>query len=230
MLALTLLGCGLETRGPVLVERDAASQDTDAPDDAGCSVPSCNAAVVLEDDSLTPHIGGDAGSAYIDRCADSQLLIGYAGSLREISATAAPIEVVTSLEAVCGVPSFSDTGALRIGASQRLPVRGDTRGSYAAWTRLCPSDHVVVGVDARAGLALDRLALKCAAAVLDPATDALSFASELTLQAAGGGGGNEVHMACPSGQVARGHTLRAGRWIDAFGLICATPQPAIAGP
>jgi hypothetical protein len=39
----------------------------------------------------------------------------------------------------------------------------------------------------------------------------------------GGDGGEPYDVRCPDGEMARGQELRAGQWIDSFGLVCARP-------
>lgn len=222
MLGLTLYAllsaaCGLETRGSVLFETNDAGAD---------------AAVQIElrGETTSALEGGDSGSPYTDLCPDEQILIGYTGTLREISVTADAIEVLGSLDGVCARASLAADATLALSSADMLTTRGEPRGAYGAWTRLCPADHALVGVAGHAGLAVDQLALVCARWLFDAAHGSFAVASELTLPSIGGSGGTEFELRCPEGQVARGQALRSGRWIDAFGLVCATPTHVPARP
>lgn len=180
------------------------------------------AQIELRGETATAIEGGDSGSPHVDLCPDEQILIGYSGMLREISVTADDIEVVGSLEGVCGRLTYG-AGTVTVSSGELLATRGEARGAYGAWSRLCPADHTLVGVAGRAGLAVDQLALVCARWQFDAEREEFVLASETTLPSVGGDGGTEIDLHCPAGQTARGHDLRAGRWIDAFGLVCATP-------
>jgi hypothetical protein len=223
-LSLGSAACSLETRGPVLFETlDAGTVDTSACADTGAV---CATAIGLTGGADTELEGSDSGTAYADLCPDEQVLLGYAGTLREISATSENIEVIGSLEGVCGQLAYDESGAVLVSPLDVLPTRGEPRGAYGAWTRLCPTDHALVAVEGRAGLALDQLILVCARWQHSPEQATLARVSESRLTQVGGDGGKEIALACPAGQLARGHQLRAGRWIDAFGLSCGMPRLA----
>ena len=223
------LACGLafcaaclETRRSVLFQ----ARDASAADAGSCGEPStpCAGDIRLEPGSETPIVGGDAGTAQADLCPEPQVLIGYAGTLREIEALPTDSEVISSLVGLCGTLALAESGELVVRAESPLPERGEQRGAYGPWTRACPADTTLIGADARAGLALDQLRLRCARWQLEPGSDAPSVAEESELTPIGGEGGKAFVIACPAGQVARGHDLRAGRWIDAFGFLCARPR------
>jgi hypothetical protein len=213
-----LAACGVETRGWVLSERDAAGTPPSAID-AGCAT--CGDGVVLVGQSPTPLHGSQGGDGYTDLCRDDEVAIGYLGSIGDVSASAVPLLVITSLEAVCGAPRADGTGEIRIARSGTLPLRG-VAGEVASWSQLCPTDQAIVAIEGRAGVALDRIGFACAgfaaSSVPDGGTLAIASATALTPQ--GGDGGSAFAEACPPGEVARGHRLRAGQWIDAFGLVC----------
>lgn len=214
-----LAACGIETRGWVLSERDAASGPASVRD-AGC--PACDGGVVLVGESETPLHGSQGGMPYEDLCPQGEAAIGYRGSIGDVSASAAPLEVITSLQVICGALSTRDDGAVAISRAGTLPLRGTTFD--LAWSQLCPVDQAIVGVAGRAGVALDQVAFVCARVAVTPADGGdAATASTTELAPAGGDGGSAFRDACPPGELARGHHLRAGRWIDAFGLVCARP-------
>jgi hypothetical protein len=199
-----------------LFELDASAAQADA---AACIT--CDPAQLqLEAGSSTPHEGGDSGTEHDDLCPAPQVLIGYTGSLREVSTTDPVFETITLLDGLCGSLQLGPQGSIGVIAASPLPSRGEASGSYGAWSQRCPADQVLVGAEGRAGIALDQLALICATPQVD-AQGALQLTQESTLPAAGGDGGTPFMLRCPEGQVAWGQHLRSGRWIDAFGLHCA---------
>ena len=220
-------GCRAETRGWVLFERDATPPPA-ATVDAGCA--SCadagdaGAGSASDAGSLTPLHGSQGGMEHVDVCPADQVLIGYLGSVGDVSASADPLVVTRSLQAVCGTARVTAEGAISVVRAGTLPQRGST-GELASWSQLCPLDALIVGVQGRAGLALDRVAFVCARVVTSPGAGAALEIESTTLTAAAGGDGGRVFAdSCPSGEVARGHFLRSGRWIDAFSLVCGAPR------
>lgn len=215
LLCLPLAACDAGTRGWVLAEHDAGC--------AACAEPELE----LVGETQTPIRGNDdSGSEHTDLCPDNQVVIGYLGSVGDISANDDPVEVATSLRAVCGTPRVSAPGAIEIVRAKTLVQRGQT-GGIDTWSQMCPSDTAVIGITGRAGVALDSLGLTCAPLSLGP-TDALDATA---FDPQGGEGGSAFQDACPQGEVARGHRLRSGVWIDAFSLICgalSTWRPDIA--
>ena len=176
---------------------------------------------MLTGESLTEQHGGPYGNPYRDKCPQDQVLIGYFGSVREVYAN--PTRLISSLQAVCGALAVS-SDVVHVSPAGALPVRG-TPGDVATWLQMCPDDHAIVGFEGRAGLALDRVAFVCGRwEVSSPdAGKALFVTSTTTFLSAGGDGGMAFQNRCPAGQVARGHSLRAGTWVDALALVCSTP-------
>jgi hypothetical protein len=208
--------CG-ETSGIILGDVPPAD---DAATDA-CAT--CSTPVTLAGQTLTPQQGGTTGTAYTDLCPGDQAVIGYQGFLTPPSVGAT---LVGGLQALCGtIVVDGSSSATMAGAS--LPMRGASQDS--PWTQRCPTGQVVVGFAGRSGADLDQVAFECAPW---SASDAgLSMGAYVTLPAAGGDGGTAFQQTCPAGQLARGDALRAGDWIDAFGLVCGTPVLAPdAGP
>ena len=213
-----LLSACVETRGAVLYERDAAPP---AEPDAACAL--CEARIAVTGESATPRQGGDGGIEHVDLCPDGEMVIGYLGSVEDIDAFTTPVALNAGLQAVCGMPRFAQDEMITVERSATLPLRGAPGADALAWERLCPGGQVVVGVEGRAGLALDQLALTCAEIHVRQDEDGervLSIDPASTLAPAGGDGGNAFSAACDEGEVARGHGVRAGRWIDAFSLVC----------
>jgi hypothetical protein len=238
--ALLLAGACGETKGVILGEfgaSDAASgapsvdaapnAGLDAASDAGCACPS---AVGLAGASTTAKQGGTTGTAFSDICPGNQAVVGFRGFL---TAPQVGLILVGGIQALCGELALSGSSPARLttrpGAT--LPMRGTSQAS--PWTQACPSDQVVVGFSGRSGIALDQVAVACApwTASSDTAGAPLSMGQSVTLTAAGGDGGSPYVDPCPAGQLARGSAGQSGQWVDAFGLVCATPTAsADAGP
>jgi len=225
-----LVGCGAETRGWVLSERDATAPPP-AIDDAGCA--GCADAgdagdgggLVANGGSLTPLHGSQGCMQYVDVCPGDQVLIGYRGSVGDVSASADPLVVTRSLQPVCGTARATAAGAITITRAGTLPQRGSP-GELASWSQPCPTDAAIIGVQGRAGLALDQIAFVCARlTIASGADDTLAIESTTLSAAAGGDGGRAFADDCPTGEVGCGHLLRAGRWIDAFSLVCGALHP-----
>jgi hypothetical protein len=216
--------CGAESRGHVLWDLDAAlppaaTMDA-APIDAGCT--DCVSPVGFADDVLTAKHGGSTGDPHTDTCPEHQAVIGFKGFLTEGDAG---LVLIGAIQAVCGELAqrgTSSTLSTAPGATQ--PLRGLERG--AAWSQMCPADQVVVGFSGHSGAALDQIAFACApwSVTRTPSGVAFSRPAATLLTAAGGDGGNAFQEECPTGQMARGQDLRSGQWVDAFGLVCATPE------
>jgi hypothetical protein len=207
---------------------DAGRQplDSGAPAvDAGCAL--CPTRIVLDGGSPGELHGGDGGFAHMDLCPDDQALIGYLGALQDIGTRTQPLHAVGSLQGLCGALELGSDGALRVASSAALPVRGDADAprQLNEFEQRCPADQVVVGVEGRAGLALDRVAFVCAGMRAASGDGGTAFAREnaAELSAAGGDGGSAFSARCPPGSLARGHHVRAGRWIDAIAPVCAAP-------
>lgn len=240
---LLALGACSGARRLVLFERDAATDsgargaDAGPPLDAGAApldagappidagTGPADASAALDGSGAVELHGGDGGIAYVDLCPEDQALIGYLGSVQDIGTRAEPLHAVGSLQGLCGALELGPERELRVSSSAALPVRGDPNAlrQVGAFEQRCPADQVVVGVEGRSGIALDRVAFVCArirAGTSDGGPE-LEHDDVAALQPAGGDGGTAFSGRCPPGELARGHQLRAGRWLDAFGLVCA---------
>lgn len=224
-LGVALSAC-MESRGPVLSE---LWPDAGGPDAAceGCAVPSFE----VQGELVTESVGGTNGTEYRDVCPAGRVLTGYRGELRDISATERALLAVSGLSAMCGAPSVDGTSDVQIVEGEALATRGEPSVPVVAtWSQTCPPGQVIVGVDGRAGLAVDQLAFVCASLRAPSSSVPVEAAQENVLPAAGGPGGDAFSLRCPEGQVARGHSVRAGRWLDAYALVCGTPEWVDAAP
>jgi hypothetical protein len=246
--ALVASGCGIETSGFVLhaipgvdasIDREAGA--VDATFEEACAT--CPRTIVFSDPTNTPQPGGDGGAPSLDVCPEGQVVIGYNGSLNStnLSNNGMPITVIGSIQTVCGRITVDDPSA--IFASIKV---GDTLAPHPnkpnSWNGICPSDKAVVGFMGGSGDAFDRVAFQCTGLRITkgPTGDVLSpDVSTIQVLSANGGDAASAMFSevCPEGKVAQGSNVRigtsnnGGSWVEAFGIVCATPNvvPVDAG-
>ena len=221
-------GCG-GTSGLILgetaVPETEAGLAVDAGFDAGCA--SCFTPIAWDATAETPQQGGTTGSPSVDTCPFNQAIIGYQGFLTPASVG---LILVGGVQAICGelyLSASSNQVGTSVGVS--LPLRGTSKAS--PWTQMCPANEVVVGFKGRSGDDLDQVAFECAPWIAQTSPGAttdggpsLTIGTVVTLAPAGGDGGTPYKNECPAGQLVVGDNLRSGEWIDAFGVVCATPM------
>lgn len=219
-------GCGAESRGWVLWEREPTAIDACA---------DCTYRFALDGLAATLEHGGTDGVSYVDVCPGDGVLVGYAGTLQdvpvEINGAASVITVIGSLKATCASVAISRAGDLAITpAADPLPTRGEATNP-ATWSLTCLPGEVIVGVGGRSGIFLDAISVVCARPSLTQSTSGptITLSGENAVGINGGDGGNAFDDRCPTGQLARGHSLRSGIWINSFGLVCGAPSFSIAG-
>jgi hypothetical protein len=134
--------------------------------------------------------------------------------------------LVGKLSTLCGIVSIDATRcSVTVSPGATLPVHG-TQTSNAPVTQLCPSNEVVVGIRARSGADIDQAAFGCAPLTLVPSGSSyqLSWGAVSWFNPVGGSGGVASEDECPVGQVAIGSYTNSSIWIEAFALVCATPE------
>lgn len=230
-IALAILlaqGCTAETRGWVLWERAPETPGLDA----GCA--DCTYRFALGSLAITTEHGGTDGSSHVDACPADGALVGYAGTLQqvsvEINGTSSSITVVGSLRGTCASVAISAGGELAITpTAEQLPTRGDA-ASPPTWWQTCPEGEVVVGYDGRAGIFLDQVSFVCARAAIAQSASGprMTTSAEHRLQPAGGDGGSPFNEHCGADQIAHGQSLRSDQWINSFALVCGTPSFVVA--
>jgi hypothetical protein len=227
--AFVLAGCGAETRGWVLSEHGLEALDADA------SCVSCTYRFAIDGLTTTGQRGGTDGTAFVDVCPADGVLVGYSGTLQdvpvEVNGVSGVITVLGSLRGTCASVALSGNGDLVITpTAETVPARGDAT-QPATWSQACPQGQVIVGVDAQAGIFLDRISFVCGQVdvTLSAAGPTLSVSVGNALPATGGDGGAAFQDRCAQGQVARGQDLRSGVWINSFALVCGTPSFPVAG-
>ena len=199
----------------------------------GCSA--CAHAIDLTGESPNPLRGSPgAGTAYKDRCPANQAIIGYSGTLRNdvYSASGVPVVQISSVQAVCGTLSVSQAGQVTVSSQGNLVQRGNA-GAAGNWSRMCPTNEVVVSSYGHAGVIVDQLGFVCAGltGTISGCTFTLAIGKTSNLDPAGGTGGTAFSDQCPAGTVAGGQSLYAEKWVDSLGLLCSAPTPAAAcGP
>jgi hypothetical protein len=243
---LATASCG-ETSGFVLrqsppgvdasIDREAGP--IDATFEEACAA--CPRAIVFGDPTNTPQPGGEGGMPYFDVCPEGQVVIGYNGSLNSTALVnnGVPITVIGSIQTVCGRITVDDPSATfaSIQLGDTLAPRPDKPNS---WNVICTNQRAIVGFSGGSGDAFDRVAFQCMGLritkgptgdVLSPDTTTLEV-----LSANGGDAASAMFTEACEGKVAQGSNIRTRTnnmqsWVEAFGLVCATPNlvPVDAG-
>jgi hypothetical protein len=165
-----------------------------------------------------------SGTGYFRSCARDAVVIGYTGTVNPPEVL---VNYLRSFQAICAslAVTGSTTYAVETRQSETLAQVGDTLGSLVQ-TVVCPPSEIVVGFGVRSGSFIDSIAFSCARLVVSstPSGYALSLGTKTTMGIIGGPRGMTFTQAeCAAGMVAVGHTGKAGRDIDSFGLLCGTP-------
>jgi hypothetical protein len=128
------------------------------------------------------------------------------------------------IQALCGSPGLvpGDLFTVAVGGGAALPMRGEI--GDLMWTRTCPGGQVMIGFEGRAQGLLDQLVVRCAPLLISegPGGFAVITGAETSLPPIGGASGDLIPLTkCPAGAIAKAARIRAGDFIDAFGLACA---------
>jgi hypothetical protein len=132
-------------------------------------------------------------------------------------------------QAICGTLKVSGTGpyAVQTTRAETLPAPGLGMGSTMQ-SRLCATDQVVVGFGGQSGGYIDQLDFICAPLAIGGSSPTFTLsvgAPSAPLGRLGGPSGRPfAAIHCGANQVAVGDAGRAGQFVDAFGLLCATPS------
>ena len=161
-----------------------------------------------------------SGVAYMDLCPAGQVVIGYHG----FQANSPTMPWMRSVQTQCGILSLGagPAHAVTTATGALLPVRGLASGT--AWTRLCPSNQVVVGVTGRSSGYVDQLALRCGPLLVSgPAGNlTVSIGSITTTPPTDSNSGSPFSpIDCPGGHIAVGSNITADNYPRSFGLFCA---------
>ncbi len=166
--------------------------------------------------TLYGNLGG--GTLYEDGCPQGEAVVGFAGWIHTFANWHGKIQVL------CGSPGLvaGDQFTVAVGGGAALPMRG-VIGDFE-WSRTCPKDQVVIGFEGRAQGLLDKLIVRCAPLLVSEGADGFSLitGAETSLPPIGGESGNAIPLTkCGAGEVATMGRIRAGDFIDAFGLGCS---------
>ena len=112
-------------------------------------------------------------------------------------------------------------------------VGSNTSGQYgggggSAFSDVCPSGQVVVGVNLRTGGRVDRIQAVCGTISLSTTTTTVPYSYSVatgtgsTLSTHGGSGGSPVSYRCPANQMVSGIFGREDSEMDAIGVNCST--------
>jgi hypothetical protein len=203
------------------VETSTTNDASDAsPGEAGIN---CPRAFDLTNPTTTPLRGGTTGNPGAESCPAGQAILGFRG----LTGTN---DVVTQLQTLCGrlapVEGFAICQVVPV-IGETLAVHGDPLATGKPWTMTCPGGQFVAGVRGRAGGAFDQIAIECATVTVSRSGGSyqVSVGAPAAQPAQGGSGGLPFDDPCPAGKIANGTAFRAGAFIDAFSIDCATVTP-----
>lgn len=170
----------------------------------------------------TPIAGGGTGSDFTDVCPAGQAPIGIEARI----SSGAYDQVLHGFATICGLLSVTGT-TVTISPGARLPSTGG-RGSWAVGsapaTRMCPPNHVVVGLSGSESGSINQIALRCAPLLItgDAASGfGLGIGAVVAAPTLGTlAGAAFPAIDCPSGRVARGIYGIEGDVLEAVGLRC----------
>lgn len=215
-----------------------------AANSSGSYCTACHHAISLQSESATALHGGNGLTgvtyqSYRDRCPSGQVLVGYAGTLRNdvYKVGGSGLTQVASLLAVCGTLTLDASGQVTVTPNYAIAPRG-TDATAGNISQLCSSNQVVVGFAGREGPAINQMGLVCAP-LQHPAAcccSALVPGTSYLLPPDGDDEGTAYSASCPVGQVALGQDLTTAttaayageEWVSFLGLLCGTPIPVEA--
>ncbi len=168
----------------------------------------------------TTNSGGTGGAPFSDVCPQGQVPIGMRGAF---ATSTAYDDNITKFVTICGEVQVN-SGVVTVVEATDLPSRSSTT-STASETRLCPADHVIVGISGGVSSGyVSAITPKCAPlSVSGDAENGYSFTVGTAVNGPGLIGSPGVAFGpldCPAGSVARGTFGGAGEVIDAIGLLC----------
>jgi hypothetical protein len=199
-------------------------QDVAATDLASDAFVGPGSGIALAGQSPSTRVGGtSSGTPYLDLCPQGQVVIGYRG----IQAHSPTMPWLESVQTQCGTLAIGPAPvyAITVSTGTLLPMRGGTVGD--SWSRMCPSNAVVVGFGGRSSGYVDQLSFRCAPLMITggPGSYTVSIGSITTTQPTDSNSGFAfTPIDCPSGQIAIGSNITADNFPRSLGLICATPM------
>lgn len=206
----------------------AATLDGGAPDSAGTG--SGSTTVVPTGLTLSGFASTIAqsphpdGTAYLERCPDGQVLIGFYGT---VDPSGDPT-YVRSEQGICGIIGVSASEPWTVTVTEADPLPMHDAELALKQTAKCPLDQVMIGFAGRSGLWMDTVDVRCAPLkILGKSPDFLLVQG--TPKTAGTIGGNQGGspfdpLDCDAGSVAVGqvgNTAYSGDVLGSFGVRCA---------
>jgi len=209
-----------------------AAPDASPPDAAPDANPN-GPIVTLSGTAPTAYAGHttSVGSALSnDVCPTGTVLTGLRGRQRMPDQYNGPLWPACRPIVLGGSPLALTTGA----PTTEMTAHGDALAGDVLWTRDCPDNQVVVGLDGRSGAIVDQLIVDCAPLAVSAQPPFTVTTGAVTQLAAVGIGGGSLFspIACPAGQIGRGaSTYYDGDptfglksiYLDGIAIVCTTP-------
>jgi hypothetical protein len=171
----------------------------------------------------TATYGGSGGTPFADDCGTG-VLVGYVG-WKQPSGTVPNNQYITGLQPVCA-ELLVRAGSTVVEVQKGVLQSGRGESSNYPWEAVCGSSTVLVGFTVLAfSNMVENVQFQCASLTVDAASPgAITVGPVTTLEWSGDrGAGVDMTTSCPSGQVARGHLVQVGSWIDRYQMVCGTP-------
>lgn len=171
----------------------------------------------------TATYGGPGGTPFADDCGTG-VLVGYVGWKLPSGGTAS--QYVIGLQPVCA--ELLVRAGSTVVEVQKVAALQSRRGNSSndPWEAVCASSTVLVGFTALAfPNMVENFQFLCAPLTVDASPGAITVGAVTALDWSGDrGAGVDMTTSCPSGQVARGHLVQVGSWIDRYQMVCGTPH------
>jgi hypothetical protein len=193
------------------------------PPDSAAPPPDGGAGVTVNGQNGSARVGWtDFGTAFMDLCPAGEVVIGYLG----FQAPSPTMPWMRAVQTQCGRLAVGPgpSSPVTTTAATLFPVRGLEGGT--AWSRLCPTNQVVVGFGGRSSGYLDQLIVRCAPLSVSgqPGSQTISIGAITALPPTDSGSGSAFSsIDCPAGQLASGSNVTADNYPRSFGLFCGTP-------
>lgn len=179
--------------------------------------------VDLTPGEATEILGMQSGAVHLDEC---EVLLGFSG-LIDLQLSYAP----TVIGGICGALALGVIDgefAFKVSSTgEQLPYVGGFGDQ--PWVRLCPEDHVIVGVTGKESGLLTQLEFRCAPLTITAEPDGtytLARGPAVDLAPVGSDLGSPLPEAtCPADQVASGQQIYDDDGMfAALGLTCSVPS------
>jgi hypothetical protein len=215
---------------------DSAAPDTGSPDTALPDRPpdlppdaasAARSVAIAATGGISTQLGTTSGGTrFQDECGAGEALVGYHGYSEP--STNMSSDYVVGMQSICAqvrVPPGT------VDVETASPVVRTLRGPMGpvVWQAVCPANMVIFGTWATAASNMvENFRFRCASLVASASPPgAVAAVSVRELSWTSRRGLPETGSNCPVGQIARGHILHVGSWIDGYQLLCGTPTVAV---